>query len=157
MRTQVIILALALLLFGCKSQKEVVSDKSLTTNSIARSEHHRTIAVVDSLMRHIDFSFDTLKINIERPYIVADTVGTQSEVIRIKAVNGRVRDTRKAQRDYVEAYNRLDTVAYHQSAAEASTEHSATTRLYNPPDGTILFVVAILAAGILIYLFLRKR
>lgn len=157
MRKQVIILALALLLFGCKSQKEVINDKSLQTDSVAHSEHHRTIAVVDSLMRHIDFSFDTLKINIERPYIVADTVGTQSEVIRIKAVKGRVIDRRKLEHNQVENYNRLDTVAYHQSAVESSAEHSATTRLYNPPDGTIIFVVAILAVGILIYLFLRKR
>lgn len=144
-----------LILTGCKSQKETVINKSLTTDSLARSEHHRTIAVIDSAMRHIDFSFDTLKINIERPYF-ADTVGTQQEIIRIKAVGGRVIDRRKAEREIVEVHNRLDTVAYHQSAAETSTEHSATTRLYNPPNGTALFVIAILAIGG-VFIWYRKR
>lgn len=152
MRSLIIIAALAILT-GCKSQKQVVSDKSLATDSVARSEHHRTIAVIDSVIRNIDFSFDTLKINIERPSSVADT----PEVIRIKAVKGRVIDRRRVHRDSVEAFNRLDTVAYHQSAAEASTEHTATTRLYNPPDGTAALIITILVIGCLIYVFYRKR
>lgn len=157
MRSPIIIITLALTFCACKSHKDITSNQSVTTDSVARSEHHRTIAAIDSAIRHIDFCFDTLKINIERPYLVADTVCTQSEIIRIKAVKGRVIDKRSVHRDSVEAFNRLDTVAYHQSAAETSTEHSATTRLYNPPDGTIIFVAAILAAGILIYLFLHRR
>ena len=152
MRTIIFILVLAILT-GCKSQKQIVSDKSLDIDSVARSEHHRTIAVIDSAIRNIDFSFDTLKINIERPVEYAEA----PEIIRLTAVRGRVIDQRRAHRDSVEAFNRLDTVAYHQSAAEASTEHSATTRLYNPPDGTLTSVFAILIAGVLIYLFYRKR
>ena len=157
MRTQIIIFTLSLVLFGCKSHKEVVSDKSLSTDSIARSEHHRTIAVIDSAIRNIDFSFDTLKINIERPYSIGDTVACQPEIIRIKAVRGRVIDRRRVHRDRVEAFNRLDTVAYHQSAAETSTEHTATTRLYNPPDGTVVMIIALIIAGILFFVCYRKR
>ena len=102
---------------------------------------------------NIDFSFDTLKINIERPVEYAEA----PQIIHLTAIHGRVIDKRRVHRDSVEAYNQLDTVAYHQSAAEASTEHSATTRLYNPPDGTLTSVLAILIAGVLIYLFYRKR
>ena len=148
-----IILFLTCALVGCKSQKNVVASQSVKTDSLAHSEHHRTIAVIDSAMRHIDFSFDTLKINIERPMEYAEA----PEIIRVTATKGRVIDKRRVHRDSVEAYNQLDTVAYHQSAAEASTEHSATTRLYNPPDGTLTSVLAILIAGVLIYLFYRKR
>lgn len=148
-----IVLFLTCALVGCKSQKNIVASQSVKTDSLAHSEHHRTIAVIDSAMRHIDFSFDTLKINIERPVEYAEA----PEIIRLTAVRGRVIDQRRAHRDSVEAFNRLDTVAYHQSAAEASTEHSATTRLYNPPDGTLISVLAILIAGVLIYLFYRKR
>lgn len=142
---------------GCRSHKEIASDKSLDIDSVARSEHHRTVAVIDSAIRNIDFSFDTLKINIERPYSVGDTVACQPEVIRIKAIKGRVIDRRSAVRDSVETFNRLDTVAYHQSAAEASTEHSATTRLYNPPDGTAAVIITILVIGCLVYVCYRKR
>lgn len=152
MRT-LIILFLTCALVGCKSQKNVVARQSVNTDSLAHSEHHRSIAVIDSVVRNIDFSFDTLKINIERPVQYAEA----PEIIRLTATGGRVIDRRSAHRDSVEAFNRLDTVAYHQSAAEASTEHSATTRLYNPPDGTAVLVIALVIAGILFYVFYRKR
>ena len=152
MRSLIFIIALAILT-GCKSQKQVVSDKSLDIDSVARSEHHRTIAVIDSVIRNIDFSFDTLKINIERPVQYA----AAPEVIRLTATKGRVIDRRSVHRDSVEDFNRLDTVAYHQSAAETSTEHTATTRLYNPPDGTAAVIITILVIGCLIYVFYRKR
>lgn len=148
-----IILLLTCALVGCKSQKNVVASQSVKTDSLAHSEHHRTIAVIDSAMRHIDFSFDTLKINIERPVEYAEA----PEIIRVTATKGRVIDKRRVHRDSVEAYNQLDTVAYHQSAAEASTEHTATTRLYNPPDGTAVAIITILVIGCLIYVFYRKR
>lgn len=152
MRSLIFIIAFAILT-GCKSQKQVVSDKSLDIDSVARSEHHRTIAVIDSAIRNIDFSFDTLKINIERPVENAE----RPEIIRLTATKGRVINRRSVHRDSVEAFNRLDTVAYHQSAAETSTEHTATTRLYNPPDGTAAVIITILVIGCLIYVFYRKR
>lgn len=152
MRIIFILIALSILI-GCKSNKQVVSEKSLDLDSVARSEHHRSMAVIDSVVRNIDFSFDTLKINIERPVQYAEA----PEIVRLTAVRGRVIDRRSAHRDSVEAFNRLDTVAYHQSAAESSTEHSATTRLYNPPDGTAVMVIALVIAGILFYVFYRKR
>ena len=49
-----------------------VQPKMRLRKTLAHSEHHRTIAVIDSAMRHIDFSFDTLKINIERPVEYAE-------------------------------------------------------------------------------------
>lgn len=152
MRT-LIILFLTCALVGCKSQKNVVASQSVNTDSLAHSEHHRSISVIDSVVRNIDFSFDTLKINIERPVQYAEA----PEIIRLTATKGRVIDRRSSQRDCVEVFNRLDTVAYHQSAAESSTEHSATTRLYNPPDGTAVLINALVIAGILFYVFYRKR
>ena len=148
-----ILLFVTCALIGCKSQKNVVASQSVKTDSLAHSEHHRSIAVIDSLIRNIDFSFDTLKINIERPVEYAEA----REIIRLTATNGRVIDSRKLQHNQVETYNRLDTVAYHQSAVESSAEHSATTRLYNPPSGTAVAVVALIIAGVLIFIFLRKK
>ena len=152
MRTLIFIIILAILT-GCKSQKQVVSDKSLDIDSVAYSEHHRTIAVIDSAIRSTSFDFDTLEVNVERPSAYTE----KPEVIRLKAVKGRVINQRRVHRDSVEAFNRLDTVAYRQSAAESSTEHTATTRLYNPPDGTATVIITILVIGGLIYVFYRKR
>lgn len=151
MRTMIFLLALALIT-SCRSHKELQQDKSLAVDSVARSEHHRTIAVIDSAIRKIDFSFDTLKINIERPVEYAEA----PEIIRLTATKGRVIDSRKLRHNQVENYNRLDTVAYKQSAVESSAEHSATTRLYNPPDGTAVAVVALIIAGILFFVCYRK-
>lgn len=152
MRSIIFILALALIT-SCRSHKELQQDKSLAVDSVARSEHHRTIVVIDSMMRSTSFDFDTLEVRVERPTAYAE----KPEVIRLKATKGRVRDQRRVQRNQVEAFNRLDTVAYRQSAAESSTEHTATTRLYNPPDGTAVLIIALVIAGILFYVFYRKR
>ena len=152
MRTMIFPLALALIT-SCRSHKELQQDKSLAADSIARSEHHRTIAVIDSAIRSTSFDFDTLEVSVERPTAYAE----KPEVIRLKAVRGRVINQRRVHRDSVEAFNRLDTVAYRQSAAESSTEHTATTRLYNPPDGTAAVIITILVIGGLIYVFYRKR
>lgn len=152
MRSIIFILVLALIT-SCRSHKELQQDKSLAVDSVARSEHHRTIAVIDSMMRTTSFDFDTLEVQVERPTAYAE----KPEVIRLKATKGRVRDQRRVQRNQVEAFNRLDTVAYRQSAAESSTEHTATTRLYNPPDGTAVLIIALVIAGILFYVFYRKR
>ncbi|PWB00296.1 hypothetical protein [Duncaniella muris] len=148
----IFLLALALIT-SCRSHKELQQDKSLAADSIARSEHHRTIAVIDSAIRSTSFDFDTLEVSVERPTAYAE----KPEVIRLKAVRGRVINQRRVHRDSVEAFNRLDTVAYRQSAAESSTEHTATTRLYNPPDGTAAVIITILVIGGLIYVFYRKR
>ena len=66
MRSIIFILALALIT-SCRTHKELQQDKSVAVDSVARSEHHRTIAVIDSAIRNIDFSFDTLKINYYCP------------------------------------------------------------------------------------------
>ncbi len=152
MRSLILLLALALIT-SCRSHKELQQDKSLAVDSVARSEHHRTIATIDSLMRSTSFDFDTLEVRVERPTAYAE----KPEVIRLKATKGRVIDQRRVQRNQVEVYNQLDTVAYKKSAAEASTEHTATTRLYNPPNGTAVDIITILVIGCLIYVFYRKR
>ena len=152
MRSLILLLALALIT-SCRSHKELQQDKSVAVDSVARSEHHRTIATIDSMMRSTSFDFDTLEVQVERPTAYAE----KPEVIRLKAVKGRVIDNRRVQRNQVEAYNQLDTVAYKKSAAEASTEHTATTRLYNPPNGTAVAIITILVIGCLIYVFYRKR
>ena len=152
MRSLILLLALALIT-SCRSHKELQQDKTLAVDSVARSEHHRTIATIDSLMRSTSFDFDTLEVQVERPTAYAE----KPEVIRLKATKGRVIDQRRVQRNQVEAYNQLDTVAYKKSAAEASTEHTATTRLYNPPNGTAVAIITILVIGCLIYIFYRKR
>lgn len=147
------IFLLALLLVGCKSQREVATQKSLALDSVARSEHHRSISMIDSVICFSSFDFDTLEVLVERPTTYAD----KPETIRLKAVKGRVIDRRMLNHYQVENYNRLDTVSYKKSAVESSTEHSATTRLFNPPDGTAVSVITIVVVGILVYLFLRKK
>lgn len=152
MRSLILLLVLALIT-SCRSHKELQQDKSVAVDSVARSEHHRTIATIDSMMRSTSFDFDTLEVQVERPMAYAE----KPEIIRLKAVKGRVIDKRRVQRNQVETYNQLDTVAYKKSAAEASTEHTATTRLYNPPDGTSAVIITILVIGCLIYVFYRKQ
>ncbi|MCH5331863.1 MAG: hypothetical protein J1E33_05600 [Alistipes sp.] len=135
---------------SCRSNKESVVDNSRAVDSVARSATHRSFASLDSLMANIDFRFDTLKVNIERPSLIADA---PPEVIRLTAINGRVVDQKRLNSYRVEEYNRADTVSYKQSAARSSTQTSATTRLYNPPDGTAVAIIGIIII-ILIIIFI---
>ena len=148
-----ILLVLLATVAGCRSQKELRQENSCLVDSVARVEHHRTIATIDSVIRQTSFDFDTLEVSVECPVAYAE----KPEIIRLKAIKGRVIDSRKLKHNQVEDYNRKDTVAYKQSMVESSSEHSATTRLYNPPSGTAILVVAIVIAGVVVYLFLRKR
>ena len=148
-----ILLVLLATVAGCRSQKELRQDSTCLVDSVARVEHHRTIATIDSVIRQTSFDFDTLEVSVERPVAYAE----KPEVIRLKAIKGRVISQRSAYRDSVEVFNRLDTVAYKTSAVKTSTEHSATTRLYNPPSGTAVCIIAIVIAGVVVYLFLRKQ
>lgn len=148
-----ILLVLLATVTGCRSQKELRQEKSCLVDSVARVEHHRTIAAIDSVIRQTSFDFDTLEVCLERPVAYAEV----PEILRLRAVKGRVIEQRSAYRDSVEVFNRLDTVAYKTYAVKTSTEHSATTRLYNPPSGTAVLITAIIIAGLLVYFFFRKR
>lgn len=108
---------------------------------------------------------------LQRIVDLLSTAGTSETVTKIqnlldgfKAVGQALTAISQGQSDRNLIYANKSTVnlatgavAYHQSATEASTEHTATTRLYNPPDGTMISVAALLAAAVLIWLFLRKR
>ena len=148
------ILVLAATLTGCRSNKEIAIDTSLSIDSVIRSEHHRTIALSDSVMHSIHFNFDTLSLEIQNP---TSSVCDKPATIRLKAVKGRVIDRRSVQRESVEVTSRLDTATYHHATAETSTGHTATTRLYNPPDGNVIiaFALLIIAAGLILYV--RKQ
>ncbi|MBD5421444.1 MAG: hypothetical protein HDR49_00220 [Bacteroides sp.] len=122
------------------------------TDSLAHSINHRSIEVIDSMFHNIDFRFDSLKINIERPSQFAET----PEIISLTATKGRIIDRRRAFRDSVDAFNQLDSVAYHLSADNTSTQHSATTSVYNPPDGSAIAVVVLIIAGILLFNLHKK-
>lgn len=138
---------------SCRSQKQTVCETAIFTDSISHSENHRTLAVIDSAVRSLSFDFDTLEVHIERPSAKADI----PETVRLRAVKGRVRDTRRTNRESIEHYNTVDSVAFRQSAVSSSAEHSATTRLYNPPSGTAVAIVAVLVAELIIFISRRNR
>lgn len=151
MRSVIFFLASLAIITGCRSQKNSSSEISLAVDSVAASAHHRTMAVIDSAVSHLDFSFDTLKIKIERP-----AVGEAAEVVRLTAIKGRVVDRRALERNQVEVYNRLDTVRFKQSAIETSTQSAATTRLGSPPSATLLLALAIIVGALLLWLKYRR-
>lgn len=139
------------ILTGCKSQKETQASAAADTYAVSASTLSGMTATLDSLYCNRSFNFDTLSIEIERRTDAA----LPPETMRIKAVNGRIADCRTSYRDSLAAYNSLDTVAFMQSTSESSKEHTATTRIYNPPDATALCIVA--AIGILLYYFTRRN
>lgn len=154
------ILVFTALLTSCRAKKEIaVSDKVDidSTASIRTSGYtHR----IDTAMRRLSFTFDTLDITIHRH--APDTLGSSAiptETIRIRAVGGHIADRRKQIVNDIEGYSRLDTVAYKRATATSRAEHTATTSVADPPDTTLIFTalgtVIILVIGVFAYL--RRR
>lgn len=154
------ILVFTALLTSCRAKKEIaVSDKADTDSTAlirTSSYTHR----IDTAMRRLSFTFDTLDITIHRH--APDTLGSTAiptETVRIRAVGGHIADRRKQIRDDIAGYNRLDTVAYKRATATSRVEHTATTSVAEPPNTTLIFTalgtVIILVIGIFVYL--RRR
>ncbi len=154
MKHALVIIIAALLFAGCKSKRQLTAESAVAVDSVALSERHRAMAVLSSAISTASLDFDTLEVSIE-PQPAA--MGDLPPRVRVRAVGGRLAATQSRSRDSIEAFNSLDTVAFRRSSAETRSEHSATTRLYNPPDGTVAVVVAILAAAFLLFLLLRKK
>ena len=139
------------ILTSCRSQKAVQSDISLSVDSVAHSSHHRAIVVFDTLAAKMDFDFDTLNITIERP--LADV----PEIVKIKPVKGKILGS-KEQRKLAAAHEeRLDTLAYKLASADKSAEHSATTRVYDPPNATGIILFALLIIGGIAYIYFHRK
>lgn len=149
-----------LLLCGCKSKKDIVATDTAATDSTASIRASGYTHRIDTAMRRLSFTFDTLDITIHRHVPdVPDTPGTSAiptETVRIRAVGGHIADRRKQIRDDIAGYNRLDTVAYRHASATSRTEHTATTSVAEPPDTTRIILtlgcVIILVIGVFAYL-----
>lgn len=141
-------------LCGCKSKKDIVATNTADIDSTASIRTSGYILKIDTALRRINFTFDTLDIAIERQ-VAADT----TERVRIRAVKGYVIDNRKQIVNDIEGYNRLDTVAYHRATATSRAEHTATISAAEPPNTTLIFTalgsVIILVFGVFAYL--RRR
>ena len=150
-------LLIVLSVSSCGTQKQVQKDVSAATDSVVTAEHHRTIAVSDSIIKNLHFEFDTLTITVERPVLIEGQAIRPTEIVRLKAVGGKLNDTRQQHKVAVEAKSRLDSTAYKANSADKSAEHTATTVAYEPPNTTSFLLFVALILGLLAYYFLHRR
>lgn len=150
-------LLIVLCVSSCGTQKQVQKDVSAATDSVVTAEHHRTIAVSDSIIKNLHFEFDNLTITVERPVLVEGQAIRPTEIVRLKAVGGKLNDTRRQHKVAVEAKSRLDSTAYKANSADKSAEHTATTVAYEPPNTTSFLLFVALILGLLAYYFLHRR
>lgn len=150
---------------SCSTQKQVQKDISASVDSVARTSQHRTKAQLDSMFSHLEMTFDTLEVVWQRPTKLPQSrldtlVDTQTalapEVVKLHIVKGQVANTRTHQRQVAEAQERHDTLAYKMSTADKSMEHTATTRIYEPPSGTIIVLVSLLLVATFVFIRFRK-
>ncbi len=142
-----------LALCACRTKQEAAQASSLTIDSIARSAQYRTFEQLDTFAHFINLDFDTLEIQFSE----SSATPNEPPVIRLKAIKGSLKEQHNAHKQQTEVYNHLDTTAYHQHAAGSSTEHTTTTRLFNPTTTTMLFPIALIVTLIAIILYFRKR
>lgn len=145
---------------SCRSQKAVQKDVALTVDSLASTAQHRTIASLDSAFARLSLDFDTLDITIERetPALPTDTAALpRKETLKLRAVKGKLTDTRARHRQLAEQHQRRDTLAYRLTSADRSAEHTATTRLYDPPSTTCILILLILTLGAAFIIYIHRR
>jgi len=147
-------------LCGCKSKKEIIASNTADTDSTASIHTSGYTHRIDSAMRRLSFSFDTLNITIHRH--APDTLGSSAiptETVRIRAIGGHIDDRRKQIRDDIAGYNRLDTVAYHRATATSRAEHTDTTTAAEPPNTTLIFTSlgSVIILVIAVFAYLRRR
>lgn len=141
-----LILILSLILVGCKTNKNIVANSEVNTDSISHKSEYRTITGIDSTLTNNTFDFDTLSITVTRP----------AETISIRAVKGRVSKDTKEVRKAIDGYGRLDSVAYKNTASSHSADKSETAKWFTPPSGTAVSFLIVALIAILWFLFLRK-
>jgi len=157
---------------SCRSHKEVHKANALTVDSVAGTAMHRSWAVRDSAFRLSAFRFDTLDVVIERPACRKPAASSASdfcpglttgvnprEVIRLRAVNGRVTDSSRTLRDSAVTLVRLDSVTSHHSAQESDSRLSGSAHLFTPPNGTavIAVIAVIIIVSLLLFALFKKR
>ncbi len=145
------LLALVFLLASCRSQKEAQSQKAVAVDSLARSAQHRTIIQTDSIASRLNFNFDTLTVTIERQ------VAEVPEIVKIRAVGGKIVRSKEQNKLAADHAERLDTLAYKLASSEATSEHTATTRVYDPPNATIIVLASLLLLCGAAYFFFRRK
>lgn len=147
-------------LCGCKAKKDIVASNTADTDSTASIRTSGYIHRIDTAMRRLSFSFDTLDITIHRH--APDTIGSSAiptETVRIRAIGGHIDDRRKQIRDDIAGYNRLDTVAYKRATATSRAEHTDTTTAADPPNTTLIFTAlgCVIILVIAVFAYLRRR
>lgn len=144
MRRLIPLLFLALL--GCKTSKNVVAEADISVDSVATSASYRTSATMDSLLIFNCFDFDTLSVAIERP----------SEIVRLRAVRGKLAQGQKEVRAAVEGYGRLDSVAYKNASTESVVDKSVSTGVVSPPNGSFVLAFGMLVVAFVVIIWLRR-
>ena len=154
MRTLTPLCLMLALLISCRSHKEVQRETIVDSDSVATTASHRTFASLDSVISRLYFDFDTLEISVGQ-----QTLADTTEIVRLKAVKGRVASNRSQYRQAEEAKTRLDSTAYKQRSAESSAEHTAATAVYDPPNTTSIICTAVAIALLLlfIYIYIRRK
>lgn len=142
---------------SCRAKKEIAVSEKADIDSTASIRTYGYTHRIDTIMRRLSFTFDTLDITIHRH--APDTLGSSAiptETVRIRAIGGHIADRRKQIRDDIAGYNRLDTVAYKRATSTSRAEHTDTTTAADPPNTTLIFTalgtVIILVIGVFAYL-----
>lgn len=141
-------------LLGCRTQKKVTSSLQVERDSLSVSNTCESIESLDSRLLTLDFSFDTLEVEIQRQDAAAPATS-----VKVKSVNGSLLRKSNQQDLAIKGYNRLDSVAFKSNSLTDSSTAAATTSIAEPPRTTL--IIAACGLGLLVvlgwFVYLKKR
>ena len=152
--TGLFVAALFAALISCSSHREVQSASSFSRDSVAVAASTRSLTVSDSVFRNTVLMFDTLEVQVERPAYQ----DSPPQSLRMRAVRGRLSDSRRETRDLAEVSQQRDSTATASDSHERKDSSSDSVAASKPPDLTVfLCFLAFIVVSVFLFLLWRRR
>lgn len=147
-------IAIIALLTGCRSQKSECLTHSAETDSVTLTNRQSLIATLDSAVRFSELSFDTLRIEIERP----SSDGSLPTKFRLTAIKGQISDYHRTETRQSAATAVRDSLVYRTAASESTTKRTEMPNLSSRSKFAIpvLLLISIFVIVALLYKRLVK-
>lgn len=152
MRPLILLLFALCVAASCKTTKQTAADRTSSARFDHIAETRQTIATIDSAVRFAGFSFDTLRISIERS---SENVLLPRETLSLTAVNGKIINCSKEEEFRTETFRGHDTIAMVRSESDKSSRTTATAKVASPLPAALFLIL--LTALLIHALKLRSR
>lgn len=146
-----ILIAMCLVVAGCRSSKNAVATATVTTDSVEVSTHSSLTFHSDSSLRTLLLCFDSLLVEVVRQ----DSLRAPEQKIRLKAYGAHMASASHTGSSDSALSLSSDSTSARSEEVHDCSEQKQTTAIAEPPGQWIAIVITILVAGGIAYALSR--